>query len=202
MKICIVDYGMGNLSSVAKAFEKVGAEIVVTFKRNVVKKSNVVVLPGVGSFDAAMENLEKRGLIDILVEKAKNDFFFGICLGYQLLYENSEEGINKGLCVLPGKVVRFSTDGSIKVPHMGWNKIDVVKKSKLLEGLSGKYVYFVHSYYPVNVNRSVVTSVCNYGVNFDASVETENLFATQFHPEKSGAVGLRILQNFLKAVRM
>ncbi|AEH51107.1 imidazole glycerol phosphate synthase subunit HisH [Pseudothermotoga thermarum] len=200
-KICIVDYGVGNLRSVTKALEKVGAEVVVTSERNVLKFHDVVVLPGVGSFDAAIVNLQRQNLMDVLMEKVKNGFVFGICLGYQLLYESSEEGVEKGLGILKGKVCRFPTKSGLKVPHMGWNKITVVKSSSILSEFSDKYVYFVHSYYVVNFDRSVVAAVCNYGINFDAAVETENIFATQFHPEKSGKVGLKILENFLKVVK-
>ncbi len=199
-KICIVDYGVGNLKSVSKAFQKVGAEVIVAQLRSEIKKYDVIVLPGVGSFDAAMENLEKRNLVDILLEKAKNCFFFGVCLGYQLLYESSEEGIKKGLAILPGKVVRFQKEFGLKVPHVGWNRIVVTRESKLLDNLPGKYVYFVHSYYVVNSNKSAVCAICNYGVDFDAAIEIDNLFGTQFHPEKSGAVGLKILENFVKVV--
>lgn len=195
-KICIVDYGMGNLRSVQKAFEYIGFDPIVTSNKDEIEMYEAIVLPGVGAFDIAFKNLEKLGLIEILKRKLDNSIFLGICLGYQLLYEFSEEGNCEGLKVLEGNVRRFPKKDTLKVPHMGWNKIKVKNNSKLLKGLDGQYVYFVHSYYVDNKDKGIVSSTCEHGIEFDSSIEKGNIFATQFHPEKSGEVGLEILKNF------
>ncbi|AZT90234.1 imidazole glycerol phosphate synthase subunit HisH [Caldicellulosiruptor changbaiensis] len=195
-RICIVDYGMGNLRSVQKAFEYLGFNPIVTSNKDEVEMCEAIVLPGVGAFDVAYENLEKLDLVDVLKRKLNDAIFLGICLGYQLLYEFSEEGNCEGLKVLEGKVKKFPKKDTIKIPHMGWNKIKVKNSSKLLKGLDGQYVYFVHSYYVDNKDKEIVSSTCEHGIEFDSSIEKGNIFATQFHPEKSGEVGLEILRNF------
>jgi len=195
-RICIVDYGMGNLRSVQKAFEYLGFNPIVTSNKDEVEMCEAIVLPGVGAFDVAYKNLEKLNLLEVLKRKLNDAIFLGICLGYQLLYEFSEEGNCEGLKVLKGSVKRFPKKDTIKIPHMGWNKIKVKNNSKLLKGLDGQYVYFVHSYYVDNKDKEIVSSTCEHGIEFDSSIEKGNIFATQFHPEKSGEVGLEILRNF------
>lgn len=195
-RICIVDYGMGNLRSVQKAFEYLGFSTIVTSHKDEVEMYEAIVLPGVGAFDVAYKNLEKLDLVEVLKRKLNDAIFLGICLGYQLLYEFSEEGNCEGLKVLKGSVKRVPKKDTIKIPHMGWNKIKVKNNSKLLKGLNGQYVYFVHSYYVDNKDKEIVSSTCEHGIEFDSSIEKGNVFATQFHPEKSGEVGLEILRNF------
>uniref|UniRef100_A0A7C5V0F3 Imidazole glycerol phosphate synthase subunit HisH n=1 Tax=Caldicellulosiruptor owensensis TaxID=55205 RepID=A0A7C5V0F3_9FIRM len=195
-KICIVDYGMGNLRSVQKAFEYIGFDVFVTSSKDEIERAEAIVLPGVGAFDVAIFNLERFGLVDVLRKKIRESLFLGICLGYQLLYEFSEEGNCEGLKILKGDVKKFSQKENIKIPHMGWNRIKVKGNSKLLKGMDNQFVYFVHSYYVENKDKSIVSSVCEHGIEFDSSIEIGNIFATQFHPEKSGEVGLQILKNF------
>ncbi|MDH5543259.1 MAG: imidazole glycerol phosphate synthase subunit HisH [Nitrospinota bacterium] len=195
--IAIVDYEMGNLRSVQKGFEKVGAEAIITRDISVIESASGVVLPGVGAFTVCMENLEKYGLITPIksfIESGKP--FLGICLGLQLLFEESVEfGNCKGLGLIKGKVRKFPAD-EMKVPHMGWNSVDISRDSRLLEGIhDGTYFYFVHSYY-VDPEEDVSIATTDYGFNFVSAVEKGNIFATQFHPEKSQAEGLKILENF------
>jgi len=196
--IAIVDYGMGNLRSVQKGFERVGFEAEVTRDVGKIMSAQGVVLPGVGAFHACMENLTRLGLIEPICQIVRKKPFLGICLGFQLLFSESEEfGKQKGLDLFAGKVVGFHSSGDLKVPHMGWNRIEKKKDSPFLEGLSsGDYVYFVHSFYVVPENASVVATTTDYGETFVSSIATENLFACQFHPEKSQELGLRILANF------
>jgi glutamine amidotransferase len=196
--IAIVDYGMGNLRSVQKGFERVGFQAEVTRDPGRIGSARGVVLPGVGAFQACMENLRRLGLIDPVREAAQTKPFLGICLGFQLLFSESEEfGKQPGLGVFPGNVVGFHLQGDLKVPHMGWNRIEKRKNSPFLDGLSnGDYVYFVHSFYVVPEDPSVVATTTDYGSPFVSSIATENLFACQFHPEKSQELGLRILANF------
>ncbi|MEK6727022.1 MAG: imidazole glycerol phosphate synthase subunit HisH [Deltaproteobacteria bacterium] len=203
--IAIIDYGMGNLRSVQKGFEKVGHNAVVTSDKATIMDASHIVLPGVGAFPDCMRNLEEKGLLDI-VPKVINSgrFFLGICLGLQLLFTESEEfGIHKGLDIIKGRVVRFNvgayghTPLHLKVPHMGWNTVAVKKRPSALEGTEeGSYFYFVHSYYVVPEDENVVATTTGYGVEFASSICKDNLFATQFHPEKSQEKGLRILKNF------
>ena len=197
--IAIVDYDMGNLRSVQKGFEKVGASATITRDRGVIASASALVLPGVGAFGVCMEKLESYGLITPIKEFiASGKPFLGICLGLQLLFEESEEfGSKKGLSVLKGKVLRFPA-GGLKVPHMGWNNVDLQKKSRLMEGVKdGSYFYFVHSYYVEPLN-GVTLGTTGYGLTFCSAVEKDNVFATQFHPEKSQKAGLKILENFAK----
>ncbi len=202
-RIVIVDYGMGNLRNVQKAFEKIGCEAILTRNKNEIGRASAIVLPGVGAFKDCMENLEKYGLVEILlrsVEKGKP--YLGICLGLQILFSESEEfGSHKGLDLIKGKVVRFVPDAEHKVPHMGWNTIEKEKEVPVLRGIeSGDFFYFVHSYYVTPDETQWVSSVTTYGKPFVSSIWKENLFATQFHPEKSQQKGLRILENFVKAI--
>lgn len=202
-KIVIIDYGMGNLRNVQKAFEKIGFEARLTRNKNEIGRASAIVLPGVGAFRDCMENLEKYGLIEIVlrsIEKGKP--YLGICLGLQVLFSESEEfGSHKGLDLIRGKVVRFVPDPGHKVPHMGWNTIEKEKESSMLQGIeSGDFFYFVHSYYVIPDETEWISSFTTYGKPFVSSIWKENLFATQFHPEKSQQKGLRILENFVKAI--
>lgn len=194
--IAIVDYGMGNLRSVQKAFQRVGYEAEITASPQRVLDASHVALPGVGAFGEAMANLERAGMVDVLRRVAADRPFIGICLGQQLLFEESEEmGRHEGLGILAGKVARFS--GPLKVPHMGWNQISIVRTSPLLTGVNdGDFVYFVHSYYVAPVDSSLILTRTDYGVSFASIVGRDRLFGIQFHPEKSQAVGLRMLANF------
>lgn len=209
MEIVVVDYGMGNLRSVSKALEAVGAPVVVTRDPARVRDARALVLPGVGAFGDCMDNLSSYGLLDAVRDKALEGVpFLGICLGYQLLFEEGEEfGRREGLGVLKGRVVRFPHDLAaggerLKVPHMGWNRI---RKDKDVPALAdvpdGSFVYFVHSYYPVPEDPAVVATTTDYGVPFASSVSRGNLFACQFHPEKSQKVGLALLGGFWKLAR-
>ena len=198
--IAIVDYGMGNLRSVQKGFERVGYDAVVTRDLGQIQSARGVVLPGVGAFNACMQNLGRFGLIEPIREIVRRNQkpFLGICLGFQLLFSESEEfGKQKGLDLFSGKVVGFHANKNLKVPHMGWNRLDKKNDSPFLEGISsGDYVYFVHSFYVVPDDRSIVATSTDYGEQFVSSIATERLFACQFHPEKSQELGLRILANF------
>ncbi len=211
--IAIIDYDMGNLRSVQKAFERVGHAAVVTRERRVIEEASHLVLPGVGAFADCMANLERYGLIDPLrraIQQGKP--FLGICLGLQLLFSESEEfGLHKGLDLVGGTVKRFPFAGHaagaeggdaagslpLKVPHMGWNEITVLRQAPVLKGVeTGAHVYFVHSYYVDPKDRSVACTTTDYGIPFVSSIWRDNLFACQFHPEKSQEVGLRIVRNF------
>jgi len=211
--IAIVDYGMGNLRSVAKALEKVGAHVIVTDSPAKIRSAQGVVLPGVGAFGEASRRLRSTGLDkaihDVLKQKKP---FLGICLGLQLLFERSAENPkDKGLGYWKGSVKRFKllAKSKLKVPHMGWNTLRLSRKQRaggrknLLQGISEKsYFYFVHSYYPVPKNRTIIASETDYGGTFCSSASEENVFACQFHPEKSGAPGQRLLRNFVKEVSL
>src|SRR5215470_4197249 len=197
--IAIIDYGMGNLRSVQKGFEHVGFSADVTRDVGKITSARGVVLPGVGAFQACMENLDRFGLIQPIREVVRQKKpFLGICLGFQLLFSESEEfGRQKGLDLFAGKVVGFCPGEDLKVPHMGWNRIEKKTNSPFLEGIaSGDYVYFVHSFYVVPNDRSIVATTTDYGDSFASSIATDTLFACQFHPEKSQELGLRILANF------
>lgn len=200
--IAIVDYGMGNLRSVQKAFERLGYQAEVTDRPERLAAARGVVLPGVGAFGKAMENLTQSGFVSaILASIDAGKPFLGICLGLQLLFEESEERFSdgadfpKGLGVLAGRVRRFPV--GLKVPQIGWNALHMAKDAELFAGVEpGSYVYFVHSYYVEPADRSVIATTTDYGVAFASSVERENVMAVQFHPEKSSRVGLSILKNF------
>lgn len=197
--IAIIDYGMGNLRSVHKAFEAVGHQAIVTRDAASIKNASHVVLPGVGAFGDCMANLERYGLIEPVratIQSGKP--FLGICLGLQLLFTESEEfGTHKGLGIIPGRVRRFATDQALKVPHMGWNQVNVQRKCPLFEGIAnGSNWYFVHSYFVDPTDRQITATTTTYGIPFVSSVWKDNIVACQFHPEKSQAVGLRLIKNF------
>ena len=197
--IAIIDYDAGNLKSVEKALLYLGEECVVTRDRNELLKADKVILPGVGAFGDAMEKLNKFGLVEVIHEIVKeNKPFLGICLGLQLMFESSEEGPGvKGLGLLPGKIVKFPEKDGYKIPHMGWNSLHLQNDGRLFKGIPEEtYVYFVHSYYLQAKEPEIVKATAQYGVTIHASVEKDNIFACQFHPEKSGDVGLRILKAF------
>jgi glutamine amidotransferase len=201
--LAIVDYGMGNLRSVQKAFERLGHAAEVTSDPDRVAEAPAVVLPGVGAFGACMTNLAAHGLVEpVRAVIARGRPFLGICLGMQLLFEESDEfGPVAGLGILPGRVVRFPHDPERKVPHMGWNSVRIVRHAPALSGIDdGAYVYFVHSYYPVPSDPAVIATTTPYGPEFASSVVRDNVFACQFHPEKSQQVGLRLLDNFVRRV--
>lgn len=194
--IAIIDYGAGNLKNVAKAFDFLGCENIVTSDASVIRKADKIVLPGVGAFGEGMAKLTELGLDTLLRELAKeNKPLLGICLGMQMLFDESEETPNvKGLGILKGKIRRLPKVGDLKIPHMGWNDLDC--RGKLFEGLEKPFVYFVHSYYLDADDKSIVSATTHYGIDIEVAVERGNIFATQFHPEKSGEEGLRILSNF------
>jgi imidazole glycerol-phosphate synthase subunit HisH len=197
--IKIVDYGMGNLRSVQKAFEKLGTEAVICAKPSELVGAEKLVLPGVGAFRDAIHELRRTELDKPVRDHiASGRPFLGICLGLQLLFDVSyEDGQWEGLGVLAGQVVRFKDQPDLKIPHMGWNTLDIAGQHRLFEGIpAGSSVYFVHSYYVVPSDESVIAARTEHGTVFTSAVARGNLFATQFHPEKSQAVGLRLLRNF------
>ncbi len=200
MKIVIVDYGSGNLRSVQKGFERAGYAAVVTSDPKVVSDASHLVVPGVGAFPECMKNLDALRLLKPITESIRaGKPYLGICLGLQILFtEGMEFGPHPGLDVIPGRVVRFPED-ELKVPHMGWNQIRIEKKTPVLEGIpDGAYFYFVHSYHVAPERPDRVSTTTDYGIRFPSSIAHENLFACQFHPEKSQKMGLRILANFAK----
>lgn len=197
--IVIVDYGMGNLGSVQKAFERVGTEVVVTDDPGTIAKAPAVVLPGVGAFGDAMANLQRSGLEMSLRQSIERGHpFLGICLGMQLLFEKSEEmGLHRGLGIFHGQVVRF--DVGLKVPHIGWNQVHIRQESPLLAGIAdGSFAYFVHSYYVDPIDSDIVLATTDYDIEYASVVGRDYIFGIQFHPEKSQDVGLRILRNFVE----
>ncbi len=201
MTIAIIDYGMGNLRSVQKALEKVRGKAFITRKPQEIRAAEKVVFPGVGAIGDCMANLRKYRLIDPILEAIEEDKpFLGICLGFQSLFTESEEfGRHKCLGVFPGKVVRFKLPQKYTIPHMGWNQIERAESTPYLKGIrSGENFYFVHSYYVVPQGRKITATTTQYGKNFVSSVARGNLFACQFHPEKSQAAGLKLLQNFVR----
>lgn len=196
--IAIIDYGAGNLRNVAKAFDYLGVENIVTDDIETIEKADKIVLPGVGAFGEGMANLTERGLDTVLKNAAaKGVPLMGICLGMQMLFEESEESPNvKGLGILKGKIRKLPKVGDLKIPHMGWNDLDC--HGKLFEGLSNPFVYFVHSYYLDATDKSVVSARTTYGIEIEVAVESGNVFGVQFHPEKSSSEGLKMLSNFAK----
>lgn len=199
--IGIIDYDAGNIKSVEKVLHFLGEETVVTRDPVLLKKADKVILPGVGSFGDAMENLRKFGLVSVIQEIIEEGVpFLGICLGLQLLFESSEESPGvKGLGILKGKIKKIPPKEGLKIPHMGWNSLTLTNHGRLFDGLpENPYVYFVHSYYLEAEEPEIVKAVTEYSTCIHASVEKNNVFACQFHPEKSSRIGLKILENFAK----
>lgn len=199
--VAIIDYDAGNLKSVQKAFLRLGEEAAITRDSGEILRADRIVLPGVGSFGAAMSQLKKYGLDQVIREAVEQNIpFLGICLGLQLLFEGSEEnGGAEGLGLLRGRILKIPDTPGLKIPHIGWNSLELKNSGRLFEGLAQQpYVYFVHSYYLKAANEQMVKAVTEYGVQIHASVEQGNLFACQFHPEKSSTVGRNILENFLR----
>ena len=197
--IAIIDYDAGNIKSVEKALDFLGESVVVTRDKQTILQADRVILPGVGAFGDAMEKIRRYHLESVLKEVVQNGTpFLGICLGLQLLFDSSEETPNaKGLGILKGKIVHIP-DAKLKVPQIGWNSLHFPKNGRLFEGISeNAFVYFVHSYY-LQAEEDIVTATTEYGIEIHASVEKGNVFACQFHPEKSSKVGLRMLENFIR----
>ena len=197
--IAIIDYDAGNVKSVEKALQALNQDVIITKDKETLLKADKVILPGVGAFGDAMEKLHAYGLVDVIYELIEmKKPFLGICLGLQLMFDESEESPGvKGLGILKGKIVRFP-QSDLKVPQIGWNSLEFPKESVLFKGIkSGEYVYFVHSYY-LKAEEDIVAATTEYGVTVHAAVEKDNVFACQFHPEKSSEVGLRILKNFVE----
>ena len=200
--IAIVDYGMGNLRSVEKGFLKVGVDARVVREPQAVDDADAVVLPGVGAFRDCIRNLAQTSMTESIMRSIqKGKPYLGICLGLQVLFSESEEfGIYKGLDFFKGRVVRFQID--LKVPHMGWNNVKILRRTPIFDGIQDEsFFYFVHSYYVVPDDNAVVSTTTDYGITFASMVWKDNIFATQFHPEKSQESGLRILKNFGDFVR-
>lgn len=198
-RIAIIDYDAGNLRSVEKAFAYLGEKAFVTRDAKEILQADQVVLPGVGAFGDAMEKLNRYGLAEVIRKSVQSGQpFLGICLGLQLLFERSEESPGvEGLGILRGEVVRIPAAPGLKIPHIGWNSLDIKEDAALFRGIPAEaYVYFVHSYYLRAANEAEVSATTEYGVRIHASVERDNVFACQFHPEKSGDIGLAILKNF------
>ncbi len=197
----IIDYDAGNIKSVEKALLYLGEEAVITRDREVIRNADHVILPGVGAFGSAMEKLRGYGLEEVIREVIRENIpFLGICLGLQLLFASSEESPGvKGLGILPGKILHLPEGEGRKIPHIGWNSLQFPNKGRLFQKIASEsYVYFVHSYYLQAEDERIVTASCQYGALIHASVEKDNVFACQFHPEKSSQVGLRILRNFIE----
>lgn len=199
--IAIIDYDAGNIKSVEKALAALGEQPIITRNREQILHAGKVILPGVGAFGDAMENLKKYGLVQVIHEVVERQIpLLGICLGLQLLFERSEETVGvEGLGVLKGEIVRLPDTEGLKIPHMGWNSLTYPHKGRLFRNVpENSYVYFVHSYYLKAEEEQIVTAVSEYGTTIHASVEAGNVFGCQFHPEKSSDVGLQILKNFVE----
>lgn len=199
--VAIIDYGAGNLSSVKKALDYLGAESEITQDKDKIMSASHIILPGVGSFGDAMKSMKERGLVDTVKNAARSGKpFLGICLGLQLLFESSEEseGID-GLGLIKGKIVQIPRDNGLKVPHIGWNSVEIKQKNGIFSGIDdGSYFYFVHSFYLRDAEKDAVAATTEYGVGIECAIQKGNLCATQFHPEKSSRLGLKLLENFLK----
>jgi glutamine amidotransferase len=196
--IAIIDYGMGNLRSVEKGFQKVGMEVKVTSKPEDVERADAVVLPGVGAFKDCMKELNNLDLVGAVTDSLKKGRpYLGICLGLQVLFSESDEfGTCRGMDIFKGKVVRFE-NSDLKIPQMGWNQLNIKTDNPLFKGIPDKsYFYFVHSYYVAPDDKSIIATTTDYGVEFTSSVCTDNVYAVQFHPEKSQGLGLTLLKNF------
>ncbi|MCP8304448.1 MAG: imidazole glycerol phosphate synthase subunit HisH [archaeon] len=199
MDIAILDYGVGNLFSLKCALQRAGAEPRIVTIEELGDEIDGLILPGVGSFTAALRKIgaSKTKIFDLI---DSGTVVLGICLGMQIFFKESEEGRGEGLGVMPGRVVKFRED--VKIPHMGWNNLKIVKYNELIEGLADEsYVYFVHSYYPSPSRRDFIVTETDYGVTFPSMLAHENLYGTQFHPEKSGEAGRIILENFVKIIK-
>ena len=199
--VAVIDYDAGNIRSVEKAVVALGGEVRITRREDEILSADHIILPGVGSFGGALEKLHEYGLVDVIKEAVQKEIpFLGICLGLQLLFESSEESEGvKGLGILPGRIVRLPEEAGLKIPHVGWNSLQFPNPGRLFAGISEEaYVYFVHSFYLQAEDPGIVTAVTEYGTRIHASVEKGNVFACQFHPEKSSEVGLHILRNFLR----
>ena len=198
--IVVIDYGMGNLKSVENAFRKYTDEVVVTDDYNTIKNAEKLVLPGVGSFGKAMENIDKLNLRSLILEKVNaNTPLIGICLGLQLLFDTSEESPGvEGLGIIPGSVKRFSADMKLKVPQIGWNSVVKASENVLLDGVKNDdYFYFVHSFYVDPIDKNVALTKTEYGIEYVSSIQKSSVVAFQFHPEKSHNIGLSIIENFI-----
>jgi imidazole glycerol-phosphate synthase subunit HisH len=204
LRIAVVDYGMGNLRSVSKALEQVAprGEVLVTSDPRAILSAERVVVPGQGAMPDCMRQLAASGAREAVIEAARSRPFLGICIGLQMLFEHGEEGDTPGLGLLPGRVPRLAVDGpqfGLKIPHMGWNEVFQVRPHALWEGIADRSrFYFVHSYYPEPSDRSITAGSCAYGVTFTCAVARDNIFAVQFHPEKSQNSGLQLLSNFVR----
>lgn len=199
--VAIIDYGAGNLQSVKKALDYIGCESVITCEKSVIESASHVILPGVGSFGDAMDSIRSRGLEEVIKNAASGkQKFLGICLGLQLLFEESEESPGvKGLGVFKGSIVKIPENLGLKVPHMGWNSVSIKQKSGIFEGIKDEsYFYFVHSFYLKDAEEDIVAGTAEYGVEIQCAVQKGKVCATQFHPEKSGEIGLQLLKNFAK----
>lgn len=203
--IAIIDYGAGNIQSVYKALKFIGADCKVTSDKDEILNADGAILPGVGSFGDAMDTMTKRGIKDTIIEYTKSGKpFLGICLGLQLLFPESEEtpGV-KGLDIFKGTITKIPNQNrTLKIPHMGWNNISIKQKNGIFKDIEGEpYVYFIHSFYLKAQDKDIVAATTQYGVEIDAAVQKGNIIATQFHPEKSGEVGLKMLKNFVEMVK-
>lgn len=201
--IAIIDYGAGNIQSVSKALAHIGCEAFITRDKDKILKADGAVLPGVGSFGDTMDTMTEYGIKDTVIEYTKSGKpFLGICLGLQLLFPKSEESPDaNGLGIFDGSITKIPSGEGLKIPHIGWNSLDIKKNDGLFRGIGkNPYVYFVHSYFLNASDKSIVSAQTEYGVTIDAAVEKGNVYATQFHPEKSGETGLKILRNFADIV--
>ena len=196
--IVIINYGTGNLKSIKNGFSRIGEDSIISDDIYEMEKADALILPGVGAFGSAMEHLKNyKDLIHDHINSGK--LFLGVCLGQQILFTESEESEGvKGLDVLKGEVLRLPE--GLKIPHMGWNNLEIKNKCSLLEGMGNDYMYFVHSYYVKPEDENIIAATTNYGIDIPAAICKDNVFATQFHPEKSGEIGLNILRNFLNNI--
>ena len=200
MSIVVVDYGMGNLRSVSKALEHVapGTTVAVSADPEVIHRSERLVVPGQGAMPDCMRNLQASGALEAVLEAMRKKPYLGLCLGLQMLFESAEEGDTRGLGLLPGRVPRFRLQG-LKIPHMGWNEVFQARPHALWQGIAdGSRFYFVHSYYPAPRDADLTAATCTYGAPFTCAVARDNIFAVQFHPEKSQSAGLQLLSNFVR----
>ncbi len=201
--IAVIDYGAGNIQSVNKALKHIGCDVCVTRDKDVILKADGAVLPGVGSFGDTMDTMNSYGIKNTVIEYIDSGKpFLGICLGLQLLFPKSEESPEaKGLGIFEGDIIKIPSDNGLKIPHIGWNSLDIKKKDGIFRGIEDNpYVYFVHSYYLKAKDSAIVAAQTQYGAVIDAAVERDNIIATQFHPEKSGETGLKMLKNFADIV--